>query len=629
LAALIARAGEPDLESFHSRAVRDPEWYWREVVEDLGLVFAVPFERVCHEPHGPEFPRWFTGGRMNASASCLDRWQGNAARTALIAENEAGDVRSVSYRELFDQVVGLAGYLRRAGVRPGDPVGLFLPLVPEAAVALLACARVGAVAVPAYSGYGPGAVAARLRACSAPVLITADGFMRKGNAVRMKEVVDRALEEAPSVRLVVVLDHLGLGASMRPHRDVAWREALELGSAAEADGGCELLDPNAPLLIVFTSGTTGAPKGIVLSHGGFLAKAAHDFAYLFDVQDDDVVLWPSDLGWLMAPIIIVGTLALNATAVMLEGVPGHPTAERYWDMVERHRVTLLGTSPSATRLLARAGNECLAGRELESLRAFASVGEPWDRTSWDWLFETVGRRRHPILNYCGGTEISGGIVGCYTIQPIAPCGFSGPVVGLSADVVDEFAEPVRGRSGELVLRRLTPGVTHSFWQDDEHYLNTYWRRLPGLWIQGDEALIDEHGYWHVIGRSDDTIKVAGKRIGPAEVEAAVKAHPEVVDAAVIGVPDDAKGSAICCFVVLTRQAPKDALVAEIRGVVTERLGKTMVPAEIHVVRGLPRTRNGKLVRRSLRSRYLGLDDGDTSTLEDVALLDAIPVRVRV
>jgi acetyl-CoA synthetase len=329
----------------------------------------------------------------------------------------------------------------------------------------------------------------------------------------------------------------------------------------------------------------------------------------------------------MAPIIIVGSLALKATVVLLEGVPGHPTAGHYWDLVERHGVTLLGTSPSATRALARAGDEFLGGREFESLRAFASVGEPWDRASWEWLFDTVGRRRHPILNYCGGTEISGGIVSCYTIQPITPCGFSGPVVGLEADVVDLAGQSLRGRSGELVLRQLTPGITHSFWQDDDRYLESYWVRLPGLWVQGDEALIDEHGYWHVIGRSDDTIKFAGKRIGPAEVEAAVKAHPAVVDAAVIGVPDEAKGSVISAFVVASGDGPGDNLEREIRAVVAERLGKTMVPSEVHLVRGLPRTRSGKLVRRSIRARYLGLDAGDTSSLEDIGLLQEIPVRV--
>lgn len=625
LAKLIARTGAADLSAFHARAVADPEWYWRQVVADLNLRFTHPFGRVLDQSRGAELPRWFTGGRINASETCLDQWLEDPDQTALIAVAEDGAPREFSYGWLHEQTVALASYLRRAGVRPGDCVGLFFPMIPEAAVALFACARVGAIAVPAYSAYGPDAVASRLQISSAKMLLCADGFTRKGRPVDLKDVVDRARGAVPTLEQVIVVAHLSAPVARTDH-ELSWDDALSDGRAHPEDGDAEQLDPNEPMLIVFTSGTSGAPKGIVLSHGGFLAKAAADWAYLFDVQEDDTVLWPSDLGWLMAPIMIVGTLALHARLVMLEGVPGHPTAAAYWRTISEVGVTLLGTSPTATRGLMHAGDAQLEGSDLSALRGFASVGEPWDQSSWMWLFETVGGGRHPILNYCGGTEISGGIVSCYTICPIAPGGFAGPVVGLDADVVGPDGESVRGQSGELVMRHLTPGVTHSFWHDDERYLETYWSQIPGLWVQGDEAIIDEHGHWYVIGRSDDTIKVAGRRIGPAEVEAAVLAHPLVAEAAVIGIPDDEKGSAISCFVVRIDGAPDDdALRAEIFEEVTQRLGKTLVPSELHFVSGLPRTRNGKLVRRAVRTRYLGLPSRDISALDDPAVLEAIPV----
>jgi acetyl-CoA synthetase len=621
--------GFASIEAFHERAVADPEWYWREVIDDLNIEFDEPFSQVLDSSRGREFPQWFTGGALNVNASCLDRWAEGAAgaKTAIIWENEAGECTETSYAELYEAAVALAKFLTANGVAAGDAVGLFMPMVAETAAAFLACARIGAIAVTAYSGYGPEALASRFALCDARVVICADGFHRKGSAVVMKEPLDVALRNVPSVKRVVILPHIGAAIELLPDRDVLWGDALRAGRSSAAHGSYVPLNPNDPLLIAYTSGTTGRPKGIVHSHGGFLAKVAHDFGYLFDVQEEDIVFWPTDLGWLMAPIIMLGTFACHSTALFYEGVPDHPAPDRLWKVAERHRVTFLGTSPTATRTLMGAGDKWATGHDLSAIRAFASVGEPWNPKAWNWLFDVVGRRRVPILNYCGGTEVTGGIVACYTILPMKPAGFAGPVVGVDADVVDPAGNPVREAVGELVVRNLSPGMTHSFWKDDVRYLETYWSQMPGLWVQGDLASIDADGHWYVTGRSDDTIKVAGKRIGPAEVESAVVAHPAVVEAAAIGVPDEQKGQSISCFAV-TRAgtASTDQLAEEIKETVQARLGKTMVPRSIFFVDDLPKTRTGKLVRRAIRAHHLNEPQGDLSSLDNPAALEAIPLR---
>lgn len=626
LGGLLRRHGVDDVPALHRRAVEDPEWYWRAVVEDLGINFERPFACVLDTSAGHEFPRWFSGGAINLAANCADRHADGpgADHTAVTWEAESGETRSVSYANLRADVVRFARYLRSIGVGKGDCVGLFVPMVPETAVAFLACARIGAVVVPAFSGYGPDAVASRLQDCEAKVLITADGFHRKGRFVEMKPVADRAVAQAPLVEAVVVIERVG-GEAVTGERQVSWDDTLALGEASGADGSCASLDPNDPLMVIYTSGTTGRPKGIVHSHGGFLAKAGQDFGYSFDVQRDDVLLWITDIGWLMGPLLIVGSLMFGATAVFYEGVSDHPDPGRIWSLVERHGVTLLGISPTTVRSLMAAGDEWTERHRLDSLRAFATTGEPWNPEPWRWLFEHVGQRRLPILNYSGGTEIGGGILTCYTILPLKPCCFAGPVVGMHVDVVDEAGRQLRGEVGELVIRNLWPGMTHGFWKDQERYLKTYWSGLPGIWTHGDLARVDENGYWYVTGRSDDTIKLAGKRVGPAEVESAVVAHPAVEEAAVIGVPDELKGQALACFIVLVGgQVAGPQVEQEIRESVVDRLGKTLALKNVYFVAGLPKTRNGKIVRRVILGRHLGRPLGDLSSLDDPSSLELIP-----
>jgi acetyl-CoA synthetase len=626
IARLLKSSGIGGIAELHRLAIADPEWFWRLVVDDLGIVFDRPFTDVLDESAGKPFPRWFANGTLNLGANCLDRWADGptADKPAVIWKAESGESRSVTFGELHRDAVRFSQYLRSRGIGKGDRVGLFVPMIPETAAAFLACARIGAIVVPVFSGYGPEAIAARMQACDVRVLVTADGFRRKGRHVVMQPVVEQVVAEAPSVQTVVVVRHLGFEVpAVEPY--VSWDEALSHGQASGADGSYEAMDANDPVMIMYTSGTTGRPKGVVHSHGGLLVKAGHDFGYSFDVQSDDVFWWITDIGWLMGPLLIVGTFMFGATALFFEGAPDHPGPGRLWEVVEEEGVTVLGIAPTTVRSLAAAGESWLEDKDLSSLRAFATTGEPWNEGPWQWLFDRVGAGRLPIINYSGGTEIGGGILTCYPVLPINPVSFSGPVIGMDVDVVDEQGCTVVGEVGELVVRNTWPGMTHSFWQDPERYLEAYWSTFPEVWVHGDLALRDGAGYWYVTGRSDDTLKLAGKRVGPAEIESVMVGHPSVEEAAAIGVPDEVKGQSLVCFAVLVPDASGGPeLEQAVRQLVADRLGRALAPARVHVVQGLPKTRNGKILRRVVRARYLGAPLGDLSTIEDVGVLAHIP-----
>ena len=630
LTRLMRRESIEDLAALQQRAVGDPEWWWRTVVDDLEINFSTPFSSVVDMSEGVQFPSWFPGGELNIAGSCVDRWAkgADAEKPAVIWEDEAGRTRHMTYGELSDESRALAAYLRGIGVGRGDRVGLFLPMICETAVAFMACARVGAITVPAFTGYGPGALQTRFAACQAKVVICADGFTRRGAVVAMKETVDQALAGQSDVERVVMVPHTGIETAFDEARDVLWADALHQGRTSGAPDDCEQLDANHPLLLVYTSGTTGLPKGIVHSHAGFLTKVGVDFGYSFDVQADDVLLWNTDPGWLVGPLVIVSTFMFHATAVFYEGAPDRPNLGRLWSLADRYDVSIVGVAPSMVRAMMNDGDGVVAGHDLSSLRAFVSTGEAWTPEPWQWLFETVGGGRLPIINYTGGTEVTGGILTCYPIAPIAPCGFSGPVIGLDADVADNDGHSVVGDTGELVIRNVFPGMTHGFWQDRDRYIDTYWSRWPDIWLHGDLASHTEDGYWYIKGRSDDTIKVSGKRVGPAEIESVLSSDPAVADAIAVGVPDERTGSAVVCFVVRTsagRERDESELSDTLIGLVMSNLDRTVRPRAVHYVEELPKTRTGKLMRRVARARYLGVAQGDLSSMESESAVEAIPV----
>jgi acetyl-CoA synthetase len=626
LAGLLRMTDQGDLEELQARAVDDPAWFWWAAVDDLDLDWQARPSGTLDLSRGPEWPTWWTGGAFNYAAAIERRAQVDPGGEAVAWEGEDGSVRTLTNMELADAVHRAARMLMAQGVRAGDRVGVFLPMLPETVVVTLALSRIEAIFTPIFSGYGAPAVATRLKDCQASVLVTADGFLRRGSPVGMKVIADEAVAQSPSIKRVIVVRRLGRDDTpWTPDRDRWWDEALAAAVAAPAgDPLPDSTDPETPYMLIYTSGTTGRPKGAVHVHGGFPIKAAEDLAHTFDLRRDDMLFWFTDLGWMMGPWAIEGSLLLGARLVMYEGAPDYPGPDRIWSIAARHGVTHLGVSPTVIRALIPHGTDPVRAHDMSALRVLGSTGEPWDPDSWSWLFREVGRGRTPIVNYSGGTEVSGGIVGCNLLSPIRPASFNGPCPGMAADVLGPDGEPIRGDVGELVIRRPHPGQTRGFWNDPERYLDTYWRRWPGTWVHGDWALIDDDGYWYIRGRSDDTLKVAGKRVGPAEIEAAATAHPSVVEAAAIGIPHAVKGEAIVVVATLRRgERDDDELRASIANRVVEDLGKTLRPEAVVVVPALPKTRSGKIMRRVVRAAYLGLDPGDLSALDDQTTIASI------
>ena len=618
------RHGIETFDELLERADADIEWFWDAAIKDIDVAFYLPYGKVVDLSEGKPWAKWWVGGRMNIIHSCLDRHRDAELRekTAIIWEGEPGDRRTLTYGELDQQVSRLAGALRRLGVMQGDRIGIFMPMCPEVAISVLAAAKIGAVIIPLFSGYGPDAIATRLRDGEAKVLICADGFYRRGQVVAMKETADRALANSPSVTKVIVHRRVVREIPWTHGRDQVWEVLLE---DHPDRARTQELDPEDPMMIIYTSGTTGKPKGTLHVHGGFPVKAAQDMAHGFDVGSDDVVFWYTDIGWMMGPWLIFGTLVLGATMVLYEGTPDYPAANRLWRMVEDHKVTVLGVSPTLVRSLMTHGDEIPDRHDLSSLRILGGTGEPWNPEPFQWFFKHVGGGRIPVINYTGGTEISGGILCGNVISPLRPTSFAGPVPGIAADVFDAEGHSVRGEVGELVIRNPWPGMTRGFWGDRQRYLDTYWGRYEGVWVHGDWAYVDpEDGLWYVLGRSDDTIKIAGKRLGPAEVESVLVGHPAVAEAAAIGVPDELKGEALVCFVILRpNQEPSKQLAEELEDLVASALGKPLRPRTVHFVGDLPRTRNAKILRRVVRSVYTGKDPGDLSSLENPSALAAI------
>ncbi|HET6313970.1 MAG TPA: AMP-binding protein [Chloroflexia bacterium] len=605
----------------------DPAWFWQAVVEDLGLEWYEPYAQVLDLSGGIEWARWFAGGSYNYVRDAVDKHAGGSlsAATAIGWEGEDGEVRNLTYDELSRQVNQAANALRALGVGRGDRVGVYMPMLPETAVAVLAISKIGAIYIPVFSGYGGAAIASRLQDCQAKLLITADGFYRAGKWVRMKEAADEAVAASPTVEHTLVVSRHGEArGSIAPWtqgRDVWWHELV--GGQNEE---CDTVRTGAdePYMIIYTSGTTGRPKGVVHLHAGFPVKAAQELAHCFDLHEGEALYWISDIGWMMGPWAITGTLMLGASCFLYEGSISHPQPDRLWSIVERHRITHLGISPTAVRSLMAHGDDAVRAHDLSSLVVLAGAGEPWNPGPWRWLFDVVGGGKLPIINYSGGTEVSGGILSCNPLLPIKPCAFSGPVPGMLPDVVDEDGTPVRGAVGELALRGPWVGKTEGFWGDNQRYLDTYWSRVPGLWVHGDWARVDDDGFWYILGRSDDTIKVAGKRVGPAEVESAAASHQAVAEAAAIGVPDTLKGEALVVLVVLRAgQEPGEELRGEIASVIVAHLGKSLKPQAVKFVAELPHTRNGKTLRRLVRQGYLGEALGDLSSLENLSALEAV------
>jgi acetyl-CoA synthetase len=627
LQAFIDRHGLGSLDALLQRSTTDLDWFWNAVVAELDIQFYRPYERVIDRSRGPAWTRWCVGGSLNIVHNCLDKWIGTPteARVAVRWEGEEGTVRNLTYGNLTRDVNRCANALRGLGVSKGDRVALFLPMCPELVIAFFAIVKIGGIVLPLFSGYGAEAVSSRLRDAEAAVLVTADGFWRRGQMISVKATADAAADATPSLTRVIVVARVGIEVPWNAQRDHHWDALL---STQSSESPTERTDAEDPLMIIYTSGTTGRPKGALHVHCGFPVKAAQDMIHGFDVHDTDTMYWVTDMGWMMGPWQVFGMTLLGGSMVIYDGALDYPGPNRLWSLVERHGVTVLGVSPTLVRALMRHGDGPARGHDLSSLRILGSTGEPWNPESWRWFFDLAGGGRLPIINYSGGTEVSGGLVVGNVLTPIKPCAFAGPPPGIAADVVDDQGRPVRNKVGELVVRQPWIGMTRGFWRDSERYEQTYWNRFPDIWVHGDWAAIDADGLWYILGRSDDTIKIAGKRLGPAEVESVLVEHDAVIEAAAIGIPDDTKGQALVCFCVLGSGAAASPRLAEqLKAHVADRLGKPLRPHAIEFVRDLPKTRNAKVMRRVIRSAYLGEPPGDTSSLENPQAVEEIR-RVR-
>jgi acyl-coenzyme A synthetase/AMP-(fatty) acid ligase len=757
LTRFMRQVGARTFDEVYRKSIESVEEFTGEVLKFLDIKFDPPYEKLLDTADGIEWSKWCVGGGLNITEMCVDRWANSDIKNqpAVIWEGENGKSEVLSYAELFEQVQMCAAGLREDNFGKGDAIGIHLPMIPETVVVLLAINRIGAIAVPVFSGYGVEAIVSRMNAVGAKALFSTQHFSRRGKLVPMSQTAYEAAAKCPTIKKVYLIDesYKKFVAETKPKFEEAKKRRAEYEKLTESEkierqreteaeantkkeewrkqfladlkskgfpkeelaeiereiaenrlqsrvikiGGASSvvlpgkpqpqlnyyhfttaswlrllrsdkektdfslsLEPTLaedPLIILYTSGTTGKPKGIAHTHCGFPIKAAQDMAFGTDVGKGTRISWVTDIGWMMGPWLIYGALINGATVCIYDGAPDFPEADRMWEFCAKHKVEILGISPTLVRALATKGDDLPKKHDLSSLRAFASTGEPWNPAPWRWLFEKVGDSKLPIINYSGGTEISGGILMGNPLLPIKPCSFPAPCLGIDAAILDESGAPVeRGKVGELSIRKPWIGMARGFWQEPERYLETYWSRFEKVWVHGDWAMQDADGHWYILGRSDDTLKVAGKRVGPAEVESLLVAHASVAEAAVIGVPDEIKGTAMIAFCVpqnadmlsaasakreetaadaadptiISPSAAEDAagmtafrLESELKNLVAKDMGKPLAPSRIHFVAALPKTRNAKVMRRVIRAAYLGEDAGDLSALENPQSVEEI------
>ena len=754
LTKFMKQIGVSTWDKLYERSIEDVESFTDEVLKFLDIKFDPPYENLLDTSEGIEWSKWCVGGGLNITEMCLDRWIGTEVedQPAIIWEGEEGNEETLTYAELIEQVEVCAVGLLAEGLAKGDAIGIHLPMNPETVIVLLAINRIGAIAVPVFSGYGVEAIASRMNAVKAKAIFVIGGFPRRGRMITTFQVSLEATQKCPTIKKVFMLGskhriftkeeqdaqakeqlesakeryskYLKLTEAEKTehkkNQEVEFQkmvsEAVEdmeaigfpkdkvaefrkqmlaresgIGGFSSTDllpdgdqpnfalvgweqlqsTGKENLDKlssiprtnaNDPAIILYSSGTTGRPKGIAHVHCGFPIKAAQDMAFGTDVGKGTRISWVTDIGWMMGPWLIYGALINGATMVLFDGSPDYPNPDRMWEFSAKHKVEILGISPTLIRVLSTKGDDLPKKHDLSSLRAFASTGEPWNPKPWRWLFEKVGNSKLPIINYSGGTEISGGILMGNPLLPQKPGSFPAPCPGMNVDILDEKGESVeKGEVGELAIKDTWIGMARGFWEENERYLETYWSRFDKTWVHGDFAMQDKDGHWYILGRSDDTLNVAGKRVGPAEIESILVADERVAEAAVIGVPDEIKGTAMVAFCVLVGtlpgtagdppamsaereknaidskddkqqsasdhvdagEAPAVRLEKDLKAVIAKDMGKPLTPKRILFVSALSKTRNGKVMRRVIRSAYLSEDVGDVSALENPETVEEI------
>lgn len=604
VARFMKRHGISDWRELVRRANGDIGWYWDAVNEDLDLHWFKKYDRVYDSSAGLPWTKWFVNGKCNIVASAIDRHaETQPDKLAYIFANDHGS-KKVTYKELDEQVSRLAGALAGAGIKKGDVVAIYLPMIPEAFFAIFACSKIGAVHTTVFSGFSAQALHSRLVDSKAKMLITADSISRRGKKINLKNEWQKTVQNTGVSKVVSIENY----------------EEFVKGAARTKT---EVMDSEDPLFILYTSGTTGQPKGTLQVHGGFAAVAAQQAAYLVDIKPDDVLFWYADIGWITGQVwVVYGSAIVGGTSLVYDDALDYPQQDTWCRLIQDHRVSIFGVAPTAIRLFMK-NNVQTSNYDLSSLRVLAATGEPINTEAWEWYFENVGRKRCPIINVSGGTEIGGAIVGAMPVMPLKPCTVGCPVPGFDADVFDESGRSAQ--EGYLVIKKPWPSMTRGLLNSPERFIETYWSKYKDVWYHGDVVLVDSDGLWYMRGRADDIIKVSGHRIGTAEIEAAAASHPAVAEAVAVGKPDDVKGESIVVCIVVKDGCKADGLQNEIIKKVEESIGRFARPEEVRIVPELPKTRTGKLVRRLVRAKVAGdsMAQQDLSAVENPHSLDGI------
>ena len=615
---------EAAYKKLYAESVNTPEKFWGRQAKEL-LLWRKPFKKVLQwkVPHA----KWFTGGQLNVAENCLDRHLGTARenKAAIIFEGEPGDIRTITYKQLHREVCQFANALVALGLVKGDRAAIYMPMVPEAAVAMLACARLGVIHTVIFGGFSSEAIKDRVNDCQAKLVITADGGWRRGKAVELKVNVDRALTGTPTVEHVIVLKRTNTPVTMVEGRDRWYHDFITNVPGAHKVKG---FDSETPLFILYTSGSTGKPKGVLHSTGGYLLGTTITTKYVFDLKENDIYFCTADIGWITGhSYVVYGPLSNGATVMMYEGAPNHPEPDRFWDIIDRHGVTIFYTAPTAIRAFMRWGDDYVKRHSLASLRLLGSVGEPINPEAWMWYHVQIGKKRCPIVDTWWQTETGAIMVAPLPgVTPTKPGSCTRPFFGVVPKVLDEHGVEVpRGSGGKLFLTQPWPSMLRTLWGDDDGYKKQYWREIPGLHFCADGARFDKDGFLWVVGRIEDVLNFSGHRIGTAEVESALVAHPMVAEAAVVGRPDELKGHALVCFVSLKDgQKPSPELKEQLRAHVAKEIGSLARPDDVRFAAGLPKTRSGKIMRRILKEIASGSTvKGDVTTLEDFNVVAAL------